>query len=213
MGKFQKGILGGFSGTVGTVVGASWRGLDIMRSRPRKTNRPPTEKQAEQREKFALVAAFLRPIRPILRSYFGQPSGERSKSNLATSYHITEAIQGVYPTLAIDFEKVIIAKGELLGLQDLQVAAQSGNQLRLNWTDNSGQGQARTDDTLIIAVFNATKQQWVYEIGLASRATANHALAVPDPWLDDTVHCYVTVVSANQTKNANSVWFGGLVIV
>jgi hypothetical protein len=30
MGKIKQGILGGFSGTVATVVGATWKGIDYM---------------------------------------------------------------------------------------------------------------------------------------------------------------------------------------
>ena len=33
MGRISKGILGGFSGTVGTVVGGNWKGIDYMRSK------------------------------------------------------------------------------------------------------------------------------------------------------------------------------------
>ncbi len=32
MAEIKKGILGGFSGKVGTVVGVNWRGKDIIRS-------------------------------------------------------------------------------------------------------------------------------------------------------------------------------------
>ena len=32
MGTIKKGILGGFSGKVGTVIGAAWKGIDYMRS-------------------------------------------------------------------------------------------------------------------------------------------------------------------------------------
>jgi len=32
MGKISKGILGGFSGTVGAVIGATWKGVSYMRS-------------------------------------------------------------------------------------------------------------------------------------------------------------------------------------
>ena len=35
MGTFKKGILGGFNGTVGTVVGSNWKGITVMRSRPK----------------------------------------------------------------------------------------------------------------------------------------------------------------------------------
>ena len=43
MGTYNKGILGPFSGKVGTVVGASWRGKDVMRSLPKKTDRTPDD--------------------------------------------------------------------------------------------------------------------------------------------------------------------------
>src|SRR5258706_2514256 len=45
MGKINKGsgILGGFSGTVGTVVGSNWRGIDTMRAvaKPKKGRGSP----------------------------------------------------------------------------------------------------------------------------------------------------------------------------
>ena len=48
MGTIKKGILGGFSGIVGTVVGANWRGMDIMRSRPKARDGTPTPLQILQ---------------------------------------------------------------------------------------------------------------------------------------------------------------------
>ena len=213
MGKFYKGILGGFSGTVGTVVGATWRGIDIMRSRPKKVSRIATQKQLEVRERFSLVAEFLRPIRPLVRAYFGMPSGEKSRSNLASAYHITDAIHGVYPAFAINFEKVILSKGELLGLQDLGVQPVSTADLKLNWSDNSGQGQAKTDNALFMAAFNETRQQWDYMESAAARALTNYTFELPDFWVGDTVHLYVSIASADGKKCANSVYYGPLVLV
>lgn len=40
MGTIKKGILGGFSGKVGTVVGGSWKGISYMRSLPQKVKKP-----------------------------------------------------------------------------------------------------------------------------------------------------------------------------
>ena len=37
MGTIKQGILGGFSGKVGTVVGSSWKGISYMRGKT--TNR------------------------------------------------------------------------------------------------------------------------------------------------------------------------------
>ncbi len=48
MGKYNKGILGAFSGKVGPVVGSSWRGRDVLRSCPKKSNKVASQLQAMQ---------------------------------------------------------------------------------------------------------------------------------------------------------------------
>ncbi len=59
MGTIQTGILGGFNGTVGTVVGANWKGISVMRARQkgRKTTFSPA--QLQQQARFALMINFL----------------------------------------------------------------------------------------------------------------------------------------------------------
>ncbi len=67
MGTIKQGILGGFSGKVGTVVGGSWKGISYMRGRAQSVKNPRTEAQMEQRSKFALTLSFLKPITSYLR--------------------------------------------------------------------------------------------------------------------------------------------------
>jgi hypothetical protein len=62
MGHIKKGILGGFSGTIGNVVGANWKGIAYMRTRPQKIKNPRTPAQVEHRRKFAYVVNFLKPL-------------------------------------------------------------------------------------------------------------------------------------------------------
>jgi len=212
MGRIQKGILGGFSGKVGTVVGATWRGIEIMRSRPKRSSRPPTDQQAEQRERFAFVAHFLRPVRSLLRMYFGQPSGAKSRSNLATSYHMTETVTGTYPNFAIDYPKVIVSKGELLGLQDATVSTIGGGEIKCNWTDNTGQGQAVATDAVFVAVYNESKQLWETKRAIATRVDSVFNLNLADTWVGDTVHCWVGVVKADDKLCSNSEYFGPVVL-
>jgi len=59
MGSIRKGILGGFAGKVGTVVGISWKGGSYMRSLPRKFRNKPSLLQMEQRTKFALAVNYI----------------------------------------------------------------------------------------------------------------------------------------------------------
>jgi Family of unknown function (DUF6266) len=70
MATFEKGILGGFSGKIGTVVGGNWKGIDYMRSKANKRTFIPSQKQLEQQLKFAVVMRFLQPISALLEVSF-----------------------------------------------------------------------------------------------------------------------------------------------
>lgn len=48
MGKINQGILGGFSGKVGNVIGGNWKGIDYMRVKPASVANPQTEGQVNQ---------------------------------------------------------------------------------------------------------------------------------------------------------------------
>ncbi len=52
MGKIKQGILGGFRGTVGTVVGSSWNGIAYMKGKPQSVRNPRTDDQVQQRNFF-----------------------------------------------------------------------------------------------------------------------------------------------------------------
>ena len=112
MGKLHKGILGGFSGTVGTVVGCNWRGKDIIRSRPKSSGKTPTEAQLLQRMKFRLVVGFLTPLQSIQRQFFAGNSGVKSRMNQAVSYHIREAVEVLNGEPSLVYSKVLITKGD-----------------------------------------------------------------------------------------------------
>ncbi|MBS7787974.1 hypothetical protein KIH23_11765 [Flavobacterium sp. CYK-55] len=213
MATFNKGILGGFSGKVGTVVGASWRGLDVMRSLPKKTNRIASARQLEVQAIFTLTAHFLSPIKPLISDFFGQPSGDKSRYNLAFAYHNREAVVGTYPDYEIDFQKVIIAKGDLLGLQQPLLEAQAGAVLRLGWVDNSGEGEAKPNDALLVVVYNPTRELFAYQTQAALRSENAYVYDLPDTWVGDTVHTWISVADAEGKKCASSVYLGATVLV
>ena len=105
MGKIRTGILGGFQGKVGTVIGSTWRGEDIMRALPKKSSKNPTELQKIQRIKFKTVSEFLNPLRAPLNKYFGNDIGKKSRYNMATSYHITNAVEVTADAIQILYPK------------------------------------------------------------------------------------------------------------
>ena len=59
MGKIKQGILGGFRGTVGTVVGSSWNGVAYMKGKPQSVRNPRSDAQVQQRTFFKEVQALV----------------------------------------------------------------------------------------------------------------------------------------------------------
>ena len=104
MGKISQGILGGFSGKVGNVIGGNWKGIDYMRVRPASVANPQTEGQVDQRTKFSTILQFLQPLTGFLQIGFRSYAIKMTAFNSAMSYNFRNAIIGVYPDYVIDYE-------------------------------------------------------------------------------------------------------------
>lgn len=213
MGTFKKGILGGFSGKVGTVVGASWRGLDVLRSLPKKSRVQATREQEEQRSKFALIVAFLTLVKQLIDAKFGKREGTKSRFNLAISYHIRQAIIGAYPSFAIDFSKVVLTKGELVGANAPAFLSPNPTALDFSWTDNTGSGLSFANDVAILIAYNETKQEFVYDAPGATRADQFATLAIPAGYTGDTVHCWIAFTDSNGKMSSTNNYLGSATVV
>lgn len=213
MGTFKKGILGGFSGKVGTVVGSNWRGLDVMRSLPKKSGLSPTQEQVEQRQRFALAMGFISPLTKILSLYYGNVSGTSSRLNNAMSYHLKEAVTGNSPNFAVDYAKVVISKGEVIGVKDGVISAPQAGMVQVDWSNNSGQVLADANDLLLVVLYNSDKAVFVVEEGTATRQEATLDIAVPAGYAGDTLHAWVGFVNKAQKKASSSIYLGSLLAI
>lgn len=62
MGIIKQGILGGFSGKVGSVVGTSWKGRAVMKAMPLSVANPRTTGQVNQRTKFSQCVSLAKSL-------------------------------------------------------------------------------------------------------------------------------------------------------
>lgn len=213
MGTYNKGILGPFSGKVGPVVGASWRGKEIMRSLPKNNHRLPTVLQAQQRLKFSTTLSFLNPLYPILSRYYGKNTGEQTRLNRATSYMMKEALVYNDPFYDILYNRVQIAKGDLQGVEAGVVTSTIANTLTFTWTDNSGQGEALATDKLVVAAYNLENNIMLYSLAVSNRSVGTGAMVVPSYLSGLKVEVWATFASADEKKNATSVYLGNVTVL
>jgi hypothetical protein len=204
MARIRKGILGGFSGTVGPVVGVHWRGRDIIRSRPARGNSKPTEPQLGQRMKFAETCRFMQPIRPVLSRYFGESTHSSSPFNNATSYYLTQVVSISDDTPHIDFDKVLLSKGDLTGVAS-PARTLTANVLEVSWADNSTQGTAAADDLLTVGVYSPVFSDWVVFQDAAERIATTVSLSLPTDWEGEVLHVYAFFRKKTSVKASNTV--------
>lgn len=134
MSILSQGILGGFSGKKGPVIGSSWRGKPVMRSKPVfKKNRTFTDSQLNQQEKFKLINAFLRSIDYLLNLSYKKGKDGRTGFQEAFSENIKNAIAGELSPFSIDYEKVKLAHGSIPLLSEITCTAEPSNMVRFSW--------------------------------------------------------------------------------
>lgn len=208
MGKYLKGILGPFSGLIGTVVGATWKGLWVMRSRPIPSSRPPSETQMVQRARFTLISQFLSPVNDLLTVGFQAYNSEISPFNAAFATNSENAITGTYPTLSIDYQHIVIAKGRLLAPPQITVATTVDAQLDFSWLNNADPDSTNGTDKITFLVYNPSKQAYTKVKGVALRSALSYDMVLPSMWSEDNVHIWAFFVSTNGKVSSNSAYLG-----
>lgn len=208
MARITKGILGGFSGKVGTVVGASFRGQDIIRSKPKPSSKKPTDKQLLQQAKFSLTIAFLQPLKPIQHKYFGVKSGAKSEVNLAVSYFLKNAIQVIANIPELLYTKILITKGDLTGFQNLTALPQANQVIEISWEDNSTQGNANATDQVNLVCYSEVLGSFeIFEL-LATRADLTTQVTLPALYANLDVHVWAYLNNAAESVACNSNYLG-----
>jgi len=212
MGKIAQGVLGGFSGKVGNIVGGTWKGIDYMRIKPANVSNPKTQGQLDQRSKFSTVLRFLQPLTDFLKVGFKLYAIKMTQFNSAMSYNLNNAITGTYPNFTIDYTKALVSRGSLVGAAGAAVASSSAGVVEFTWSDNTGSGNALGTDKALLVVYNATKGYAVYDTAGASRATQSQNLVVPSDFSGDTVQAFIGFVSEDSKEVANSVHIGSVTV-
>jgi hypothetical protein len=159
MGKIKQGILGGFRGKVGTVIGASWNGIAYMRGLAQSHKNPKTAAQLQQR-------AFFKEVQDLV----GQLSDEQlaflypnsvkgmSRRNLLTkqlSDYPIEREEGKHADLA---DIISLGNAPTADLPDVSIVA-SRSAVTISWNADTAWRSQHADEYPTICVFNVTQKK------------------------------------------------------
>lgn len=209
----QNPITGRTRKKFGSAVFSKQFGKNTLRSKPIEVSNPRTEKQKMQRSKFSLMVELSRMFLSFIRIGFKQSSIGMSEFNTFVKSNIKTVITGVYPNYTIDFPNLIVAKGSLTGADDAAVTAEAGKKVAVTWNDNSGYGDALDSDIAMVLVLNYDKKGMKADTASATRGDETCEITVPDSWVGDTVHVYLSFMTEEGNKVANSVYIDSVVVL
>lgn len=202
-------LFGPFSGKVGTVVGAHWRGIPYVRSLPTPTDPAKrTPAQIAQQRKFALAVDFTKTIGPLLNTAFPQYAIQMTGKNCALSWILKQAITGTAPHFELDYPRILISRGDLPGAADVTATAAGGGAIRFTWTPIDG----RHSDRALLAVYCPELKDSVYHTGAADRI-AGMATINAVKFTGKTVHTWLGFISEDGKIASSSMYTGALVVI
>ena len=210
MGIIKQGILGGFSGKVGNVVGASWKGIDYIRSLPSSVRNPRTPRQVKQRTKFSLVQGFLTSMTPFIRIGFRNYTNQQSAMNAALSYNVTRGIKGEGENIELDYPNLQVSRGKLFSTT-VALASVNGDNITVEW-ETIIANDAREKDEVYVVFFNKSKGVAIYNSERVYRMAGETRFAIPALWDGDTVECYVAFSALEGKEMSNSKYAGSIEI-
>lgn len=212
MGTILKGILGGFSGTVGTVVGGNWKGIDYMRSKSTKRSGKSSPAQLEQQAKFGLMIKFLRLFGSLLTTSFKNFANGITGPNAALSYNLLNAITGDYPAFTINYPMILLSHGSLTNASNPVAKAGIAGKVDFTWINNAGKGSADATDNAILVIYEPITKQVVYNINGAIRSLETDLLDVPE-FSGAAVETWIAFISANGRSISDSMYTGLVTVV
>ena len=210
MAKFNKGILGGFSGRIGNVVGSNIFGIDVMRSYQPNVANPRTSGQVSQRTKFSMVVQFLRQFNYILSIGFKLRAINMSAFNAAVALNLSQAVSGTAPDFTIDLPNLEISQGSLPGPVNASISAAAGTAISFGWNENNIPDLTDPGDKVILLVYNKTKNVFMSSIEGATRVDKTLEIYPDDTvWeANDEIHAWMFLASADRSKISDSVYIG-----
>ena len=212
MATYIKGILGSVSGTVGTVIGSSWRNINLLKSRPGKRKGLPTLNQLMQQAKFLLISKFLFSLSGLIKESFSGGKKSVTSTNQALSYNLHEAITGDYPDFAIEYSKVRISEGVLTIAEAPVASSNEAGKIKFTWSSVSGMGSANDNDTVLLVLYYPEKKLGVYSKTEIKRSEESASITIP-AFSGKKIHTWLAFIAADGKTYSNSEYAGEVTVL
>lgn len=205
MAKLPNGLLGAPSGKVGPVVACTWKGQPYLRSLPRERSGPPSEATLQNREKFALMHYWLKPLLEVVREGFRDYSVSNFGINAAKSVLNRRGLVKNGTDLHIDPTQVLLSSGDLPLSNSLEAVLQD-NEVIFSWAPTTGTGMNGRDQAMLVA-YDPSQKEARYVVNGNFRMNGSDRLKLVK---SGTYHLYAAFLAHDRSRQSESIYLGSV---
>ena len=159
MGKIKQGILGGFKGKVGTVIGSSWNGIAYMRGLAQSVKNPKTAGQTTQRGFFREVLDIAGQLSKEQLAFLFPTAPSKMTRHNALVKQLTEVAAVDGDVKSVDLGNInSLGNAATADLPDVAITA-AGENLTISWDGATTERAENADEYPTVFVANVTKKK------------------------------------------------------
>ncbi|TCC98138.1 DUF6266 family protein [Pedobacter psychroterrae] len=209
MAILKGGILGGFTGKIGDVIGYIRFGKSYIKMKSKKKKKKASDKQVEARKRMSVAVKFINTAKTFVAIGFAQ-SGARKRRTAyadAVSHQILYGLKGEYPAVSIDFEKVMLAKGNMPGVQQAEIVPMA-NGVTFNWEPELMASIYHIQSRAMLFVYCEDLGKSFYNLNAARIMDKTDFMELPLNFKGHKLQAYIAFASDDRKKISDSRYIG-----
>lgn len=213
MAKFSQGIMGPFSGKVGTVVGYMWNGKCCMRAYNREVRNPRTPEQMSHRNMFKQEVQLAAEMQWALNTTMRHQARAMGLTNrnlfVKANQHAFSLEDEV---LKVDYSRLVLSMGDVPGVEATEASWTADNVLTVKF--DRGLGNAFHQVYLFVYAPDLPEPYKSARGFLAApvyRRDKRISVVLPDLFAGHTAHLYL-MVQTDDGRWSETAYAGSLVL-
>lgn len=200
---------GPFKGKLGKMVFYILNGQQVCRTIGRQSK--PSKKQLANQQAMAATMKVLKPLKDFIKPGFElQAKGTVWNSfNLATAYTKKHALQGEYPNISVDYNKLLLSSGTLPASNEISIVKTEKGVL-LTWDNKNLLPGAWPDDLVMVVIYHPLAEEASVHLNAAKRQDGSCFIPVASQLLAEPIETFLCFKSADGERISDSVYVGNL---
>lgn len=201
MGRLDKGLLGGYTGKLGTTVGSTWKGINVVRTYQPNVANPRSDRQVEHRSLFSQVTE----IGSLLLADVIKPLWDRNAKQMSGYNAFIQAnMLAAAKKKKLSPETFILARGRIGVVEPL--ASVDDSALAVNWYSYTIPVFGKPTDKAYIVVFNEAMEVVEYSAGDSMRSEGSVIFEHDGRLQGNLYHVVLAFMSEDGKLCSNTEW-------